>query len=99
MQIFRDASLSLRDVTKISKRSAGVGIALITLKGSGEAAAITSQVTAALPPISMRNARLSINGASKCVSLEFAHAHVGLLASILRLAVCYVAANFGFSPI
>jgi hypothetical protein len=47
----------------------------------------------------MRNARLSMNGASKDASLIFAVANVGRLASILRLAVCYVAANVGFSAI
>jgi hypothetical protein len=47
----------------------------------------------------MRNARLSINGASKCASVPLTLAHVELFASILRLTVCYVAANVSSSAI
>src|SRR5271166_3953816 len=101
MTVSKKARTRLSDGSSMveSQNFQDAGIASITLKGSRGTAPITSHVAAALPPISMRNARLSINGAPKCVSLGFALTYVGLLASILRLAVGHVAANVSFSAI
>jgi hypothetical protein len=63
----------LRRLLKVRESVQYGPLASITLKGSRRTAAIASHVATTLPPISMRNARLSINCASKCASVRYRH--------------------------